>query len=157
VTYSQKLAALGRLTSGVAHEVKNPLNAMRIHLELLRTRLGPDRQDVAENVEGIGESLQGLDRVVPGFLRLMRPQEPRLQARSPQVLLEDAARGAEAAAGAANVTIVVEGVAAPAPSAPGSARGWTAAQPPPTVAADRELMGQALANLVSNAIQAMPR
>ena len=39
IKYSRKLAALGRLTSGVAHEVKNPLNAMTIHLELLKGKL----------------------------------------------------------------------------------------------------------------------
>jgi signal transduction histidine kinase/HAMP domain-containing protein len=37
--YSRKLVALGRLTAGIAHEVRNPLNAMMIHLELLRTKL----------------------------------------------------------------------------------------------------------------------
>jgi signal transduction histidine kinase/HAMP domain-containing protein len=39
IAYSRKLVALGRLTSGIAHEIKNPLNAMRIHLELLRTKI----------------------------------------------------------------------------------------------------------------------
>jgi signal transduction histidine kinase len=39
LAYSRKLMALGRLTAGIAHEVKNPLNAMIIHLELLRTKI----------------------------------------------------------------------------------------------------------------------
>lgn len=39
LAYSRKLVALGRLTAGIAHEVKNPLNAMIIHLELLRTKI----------------------------------------------------------------------------------------------------------------------
>ncbi len=39
IAYSRKLVALGRLTAGIAHEVKNPLNAMMIHLELLRMKI----------------------------------------------------------------------------------------------------------------------
>jgi signal transduction histidine kinase len=138
VTYSQKIASLGRLTSGVAHEVKNPLNAMRIHLELLRTRLGQDRPDVADNVEVIGESLQRLDRVVQGFLRFMRPQDLRLQPLDANALVGEVARIAETEVRAAGVTVDLD-----------------LASDLPLVAADQELIQQAVSNLATNGIQAM--
>src|SRR5262249_2412828 len=57
---SSRLAAISRLTGGVAHEIKNPLNAMALHLEVLRTRLGsPDPE-----VDVIGREIKRLDNVV---------------------------------------------------------------------------------------------
>ena len=143
LSYSQKLAALGRLTSGVTHEVKNPLNAMRIHLELLRTRLAhtghPAPPEIAENIDVIAHEIQRLDRVVQGFLRFVRPQDLRLAPVDINAVLSDVARVARPEAARAGVEIVLE-----------AGRGL------PRVTADSGLIAQASANLVSNAIQAMP-
>lgn len=143
LSYSQKLAALGRLTSGVTHEVKNPLNAMRIHLELLRARLAhtgsPTPPEIAENIDVIAHEIQRLDRVVQGFLRFVRPQDLRLAPLDINAVLTDVARVARPEAARAGVEIVLE---------PG--RGL------PRVTADSGLIAQASANLVSNAVQAMP-
>ncbi len=143
MSYSQKLAALGRLTSGVTHEVKNPLNAMRIHLELLRARLAqsghPAPPEIAENIDVIAHEIQRLDRVVQGFLRFARPQDLRLAPVDVNTVLSDVARLARPEAARAGVEIVLD---------PG--RGL------PRVTADAGLIAQASANLVSNAIQAMP-
>ncbi len=104
LAYSRKLVALGRLTAGIAHEVKNPLNAMMIHLELLRTKIrsgtgrgvaaagggrrpGPGRSAAAaarrpgalEHVEIIESEIRRLDEVVQGFLKFTRPEDLRLQ------------------------------------------------------------------------------
>ncbi len=142
VSYSQKLAALGRLTSGVTHEVKNPLNAMRIHLELLRARLtqsgAPVSSEIAENLDVIAHEIQRLDRVVQGFLRFARPQDLRLAPVDINAVLSDVARLARPEAARSGVEIVLD-----------------LGQALPPVTADAELLAQASGNLVSNAVQAM--
>src|ERR1700733_6919393 len=61
---SRRLAAIGRLTAGVGHEVKNPINAIVVHLELLRNKLfGPDARAM-RHLEIIESEIQRLDRVV---------------------------------------------------------------------------------------------
>ena len=79
---SRRVTALGRLTAGVAHEVKNPLNAMTIHLELLKQKLaaGAGRQSTESHLDIIGREIRRLDDVVQGFLKFARPEELTLQA-----------------------------------------------------------------------------
>jgi len=140
VTYSQKLAALGRLTSGVAHEVKNPLNAMRIHLELLRARLGASQPAVRENLDVIAQEIVRLDRVVQGFLKFVRPEEMRLAPVDVKALLSEVAR-----------------LMAPEALRAGARINEDVVPDLPPVSGDAELLQQAFTNLVTNAIQAMPK
>jgi signal transduction histidine kinase len=139
VTYSQKLAALGRLTSGVTHEVKNPLNAMRIHLELLKARLGNTNPAARENVDVIAHEIQRLDRVVQGFLKFVRPEELNLAPVDVGALLAEVARLMTPEAARAGTRIALD-----------------MAPDLPPVSADAGLLQQACTNLVTNAIQAMP-
>ena len=140
VTYSAKLAALGRLTSGVAHEVKNPLNAMMIHVELLRDRLAEPSAEVQQSLDIIASEVHRLDRVVQGFLRFMRPQELTLKALDLNALLGSVAALVEAEW-----------------QARGGARfRWDLDPMLPAIRADEELLRQAFLNILQNACQAMP-
>jgi signal transduction histidine kinase len=76
---SRRLAAIGRLTSGVGHEVKNPINAIVVHLELLRNKLsGPDSRAM-RHLEIIESEIQRLDRVVQTLVDFSRPVELQLK------------------------------------------------------------------------------
>ncbi len=140
VSYSAKLAALGRLTSGVAHEVKNPLNAMMIHLEVLKERLDDATPEVQESLEVIGSEIRRLDRVVQGFLRFTRPQELVIKPVDLNGLLQSLGALLEAEWQTQGIRLAYD---------------LDPALPP--VGADEELLRQAFLNILQNAGQAMPR
>jgi signal transduction histidine kinase len=160
--YSRKLASLNRLLAGVAHEVKNPLNAMTIHLELLKQKLSggmprlvrpagagegdgtaaPPPVDTAgalRHVSVIGQEIRRLDEVVQGFLKFSRPEDLSLRPVDLRALADEVASLVSVEAGARRVTV----------------RNECPADLPP-VQADQTLMRQALLNLAINACQAMP-
>jgi signal transduction histidine kinase/HAMP domain-containing protein len=165
--YSQKAAALGRLLAGVAHEVKNPLNAMTIHLELLKQKLGGggvarpvaraaegggvrvadapptqvtvDSSSVLNHVSVIGSEIRRLDEVVQGFLKFSRPEELALEPVDLAAMVTD-----------------VGDVIGPQASTAGVRLAITAVSDLPRVSADSSLLRQALLNLALNAVQAMP-
>jgi signal transduction histidine kinase len=138
---SRRVTALGRLTAGVAHEVKNPLNAMTIHLELLKQKLavGADSTATGPHVDIISHEIRRLDDVVQGFLKFARPEELMLKPVPPGVMVEEVLK---TLAVEANVT----GVSLEASVTPDV----------PHIEVDPGIFRQALLNLARNAVQAMP-
>jgi len=138
IDVTAKLAALGKLMSGVAHEVKNPLNAMVLQLEILKTKLA-DRSSVQPQIEVLSAEVRRLDRVVKTFLDFTRQVEIRRSETEVEGLVREVLTLAEPQARQNRVRLVLE------------ARG-----PYPPLWVDRDLVKQAFLNLVLNGCQAMP-
>jgi signal transduction histidine kinase len=78
IEVSRRLANIGKLTSGVAHEVKNPINSIVVHLEILRNKLNQTDSDTERHMDVIASEIQRLDRVVQTLVDFTRPVELRL-------------------------------------------------------------------------------
>jgi signal transduction histidine kinase len=138
VDYAHKLAQLGRITSGVSHEIKNPLNAMAIHLEILKSKLESGAGDPTPQIEVLQSEIARLDRVVKTFLDFTRPVEVRLEPHDLNRIVEQVTRLTVAEAEQRGVQLRVQ-------LAPG----------PLTVRADADMLTQALLNVAINGCQAM--
>jgi PAS domain S-box-containing protein len=140
IEISRRLSASGRMTRGVAHEVKNPINAIVLHLQLLQNKLQQDDPDTRRHMDVIGNEIHRLDRVVQILVDFTRPRDLRLEEVDFRKLLESVS----------------------ALAAPDAARhGVRVVQELPTedealmVRVDPDLMKQAILNLVLNGVQAM--
>jgi signal transduction histidine kinase len=136
---SERLANLGRITAGVAHEVKNPLNSMRLWLENLKASLPEGDTMPQKAVRVLDSEIDRLDTVVKRFLDFTRPPEMHQEETNLKDLLEDVLVVGRPQMDRSNVKV--------------EARFATDV---PLVVVDRELLKQALMNLILNAVQAMP-
>ncbi|MGA7316736.1 MAG: ATP-binding protein [Silvibacterium sp.] len=135
---SRRMAAIGRLTSGVGHEVKNPINAIVVHLELLRSKIGSE-PTAGRHLEIIQSEIHRLDRVVQTLVDFSRPVELQLQEQDMRNIVSSVLMLASAGLETYSVTMVSQ-----------------LPDHPVIVKVDSDLLKQALLNVVLNGAQAMP-
>jgi signal transduction histidine kinase len=136
---SRRMASIGRLTSGVGHEVKNPINAIVVHLELLKNKLGGDNAPALHHLDVIDSEIHRLDRVVQTLVDFTRPVELNLREQDLRPIVGDVLALASAELSTHKVALVSH-----MPSQPLVAN------------VDADLLKQALLNVVQNGAQAMP-
>ena len=141
VLHRERLSALGNLAATVAHEIRNPLNAISMGLQRLKVEFQPtdDQEQYSRVTELMLGEVHRLNSIVEQFLSLARPLEIKPEALRVQDVLNELATLVEGEAQQSKVQIRV--VAPPTL---------------PPLKADREYLRQTLLNLILNGLQAMP-
>jgi PAS domain S-box-containing protein len=139
IEMSRRMSASGRLTRGVAHEVKNPINAIVLHLQLLRNKLQQTDPDTRRHVDIIDSEIHRLDRVVQILVDFTRPRDLHLEETDLRTLLNEVILLAVPEAEQHRVTISRD-----------------LGSEPLSVKVDNDAMKLAIFNVVLNGIQAMP-
>ena len=142
-TTAEETTLVEAIAAGIAHEVRNPLNALQINLGILEQEISeivPDRRHhVFEVIGKIAGELRSLDNFVTEFLRFARPPRPAFEPVAVRALL-------------ANLVTFI----GPECSRKGVSLSLTANDGPETVRADPFQLKHAVLNLVLNALQATP-
>jgi PAS domain S-box-containing protein len=136
---NERLAAIGTLAAGLAHEIRNPLNGAKLHVSFLERAIKrqAEEHEMLEATRVVGDEIRRLAQLVTEFLDFARPKPPDLKPTSLIKVMQHACSLVEASAKAAQVEVVCD-----APS--------TEVE----FAADAAKVTQVLLNLVNNAIEA---
>jgi signal transduction histidine kinase len=135
---SRRMAAIGRLTAGVGHEVKNPINAIVVHIELLRNKVQAGGGDALRHLDVIQSEIRRLDRVVQTLVDFSRPVELKLADMDLREVVSSVLNLASAELERRGITVESK--------EPGHAVACRV---------DADLLKQALLNIVLNGAQAM--
>jgi len=138
IEMSRRMSAGSRLTRGVAHEVKNPINAIVLHLHLLQNKLQQADPSTRRHLDIIGSEIHRLDRVVQILVDFTRPRDLKLEETDLRKLLDDVMLLAAPDAEQRGVRVIRD---LPNQILP--------------VKVDCDFMKQAILNIVINGVQAM--
>jgi signal transduction histidine kinase len=136
---ADRLSAASKITGGVAHEVKNPLNAILMHVDLVKMKLERGNHSVGEHMDIISREIVRLDRVVKTFLDFTRPVELNFSEVQLEDFMNEIVDLARPQAGSSNIEVSLEQDADDT-----------------RINIDVDLLKQAVLNIVVNAIEAMP-
>lgn len=144
IIQNEKMAVVGTFASGLAHEVRNPLNSIALQLSIVERRVGPLPAGVAgeikELVGVIRQEVMRLDNLVGDFLQFSRSNRVQYRPTSLDAVLDDVMRLLRPEARAAGVTLRRQRIGGPIPD----------------LRVDPEKIKQVAINLVQNAIEALP-
>jgi two-component system, NtrC family, sensor histidine kinase HydH len=135
----KRLSYLGLLSSGLAHEIKNPLNSLKLNVQLLEEGLktNVNKEELSSSVEPMLNQIKRLERLTRDFLLYARPSEPELKVQNLRQLLEELILSFGEEIKSRSLTVDLE--------APESVR---------EIPIDENMIRTALSNLILNAIQA---
>ncbi len=141
---SERMASLGRMAAAVAHEIRNPLNAIGLTVGHLQDEFLPEGREVRKKFAAFTDSIQNeikmLGSLVKRFLEFSKPEKPKLEYEDLHQILDEVLLLTEKEASSQGIRVVKE-----------------YARPRLRTMVDKEKIKEAFLNIIVNAIQAMPQ
>jgi PAS domain S-box-containing protein len=134
---SQKLAAIGQLSAGIAHEVRNPLSSIKMSLQILEKRMQPDGNDL-KRFKIAQREVEHLEKLVSDVLIYAKPTEPQKKDCDMRTIIEGSLAMVEKSLKDKDIDV--------RKSYPGE---------PAAIKVDSSMINQALINIFQNAVDAM--